>query len=125
MRWLVLSASVALAGCATQPQVPIEQLIANASNAELCEAAFYAAPQVAQPSQAEAQRRGVNCQEHMPAIAAQRAQQEASRAAAAQIMLQRRQAIQPIQMPIPVYQPRRQTNCTSQVIGNQVHTNCY
>ena len=126
---IALVALAALAGCASQPLAPpmsLEERIAVASNMELCEAVFHAPPDVARPAEIEAQRRGVNCADYLQAVTTHRAQKEANRAMAAQILMQRQQPmIQPLQMPIPAIQPRRQTNCTSQVIGNQVHTNCY
>jgi len=52
------------------------------------------------------------------------ADQERERRRNAAIMATERPPIYKLPTP-PAYQPPKQTNCTSSVIGNQVHTNCY
>ena len=91
---------------------------------DLCEAHFYAPQQYAPAINAEVVRRGLNCQELLPAITANRAQQDAKRAAAAQIIMQRN-AAQPLIPPL-TFQPigPQSTNCVTQRIGAQLHTTC-
>lgn len=117
MRRLAILAALVLAGCATQPT--LDERVARAPNINLCEAVYYSPPDVAQAAGAEAARRGLDCQTMLPAIASQRASQDA---AAAQILMQRQRTQR--QAPAQAYQMPGRTNCVSQVIANQIHTSC-
>jgi hypothetical protein len=113
---LIIPAALALAGCATQPT--LEQWLAAASNVDLCEAILYGPGDRAHIPQGEASRRGINCQDYLPAII----QAQQNRAQAAQILLGR-PAIQ--HTPLQPYQMQKpQTTCTTQRIGNQLQTVC-
>jgi hypothetical protein len=116
MRLMILAAAAALAGCATQPT--FDQRLAAASNVDVCEAALFGPGDQAPRVQGEANRRGINCQDYMPAII----QAQQNRAQAAQILLGRpamqHTPLQPYQMQKP------QTTCTTQRIGNQLQTVC-
>lgn len=121
MRLLIPVAALVLAGCATTPPETLEQRIWRASNMELCEAVFFAPPNVAGPADHEARNRGVNCADHQQAVFTLRAQKEANRAAAAQILLSRPP---PVYQPMPTHQMPQRTTCRSRVVGNQVVTDC-
>jgi hypothetical protein len=125
MRLLIPAAALVLAGCATTTPETLEQRIWRASNMELCEAVFFAPPNVAGPADHEARNRGVNCADHQHAVFTLRAQKEANRAAAAQILLSRPPVTyQPYQVPVPTIQRPRQTSCTSRNVGGTVYTDC-
>jgi len=117
MRTVLCALAVAaLAGCATRT---MEQDIAAAPNIELCEAAMYAGPKLAQAVQPEIQRRGLNCRDLDSAIQF-RQQQRAIAAGSRQPV----PVYTPYQVPVPPPVGSRQTTCTSQVVGNQVQTVC-
>jgi hypothetical protein len=111
----MIPAVLVLAGCATQPPT---RPVTSASNVELCEAVMYGQGDQVSIPQGEIARRGINCQDYMPAIM----QAQQNRAQAAQILLSR-PAPQPYQLQ-PYQMQQRQTTCTTQRIGNQLQTVC-
>lgn len=104
MRLVALSVLV-LSGCAASP----EQM-AGQSNYDVCR--FTTGGPHAAVADAEARRRGLDCQPFYPAIM----QQKAAQNAATQSWIRSTQQ--------PVYQMPQPVNCTSYRIGNTVQTQC-
>lgn len=123
MRTLILGAAIAgLAGCATEPPVPLEVRVQQVSNLDLCRAVYQAPANIGAVARDEAARRGVNCTDYMAMIV----QQDQARAAAGAALLARPAPVIPplTYQPAPTMQVPRQINCSSYRIGNTVQTNC-
>jgi hypothetical protein len=113
---ILIAAVVVLAGCSTQPP---SRPVTSASNVELCEAVMYGPGDQASIPQGEIARRGVNCQDYMPAIM----QAQQNRAQAAQILMQQQpNQYRPLAIPPPI-RPQ-QTTCTTQRVGGTLQTVC-
>lgn len=122
MRAVIAAAAVILAGCATEPPVPLELKVQQVSNLDLCRAVYQAPAHVGAVAREEAGRRGINCTDYMAMIV----QQDQARAAAAAAVLARPAPVIPplTYQPAPTMQVPRQINCSSYRIGNTVQTNC-
>jgi hypothetical protein len=108
MRFLLIGAMCALAGCASQ--TPANQ----ASNWQVCEYMMDGGHN-AQVAQAEARRRNLDCRSYFPAILSKRQAEAAEDAAAAQIL----RNMQPSPaMPSP-------TNCSTTIRGSRADTSCW
>lgn len=116
---LALTALAALAGCQS-----VEQLRAVAPqqpDIAICRAMVVGNANLRQVAWEEQQRRGLDCNPHLPMIQAQQ-QNDAARAAIGLQMMQANRP-QPVYMqPLPT--PAQPVYCNSQQIGNQIHTNC-
>jgi hypothetical protein len=122
MRYLAPLFLVTLAGCATEPPVPLEVKVQQVSNVDLCRAVYYAPANVGMVARDEASRRGINCMDYMPVIV----QQDQARAAADSAVTARPLPVIPplTFQPAQTIQAPRPINCSSYRLGNTVQTNC-
>jgi len=112
-RILCVAILAALTGCQSVEQ--LRASVGNASNFQLCRAIFLAPNNVAQIAREEAQRRSLECEPYASAVFQSEAQADAARNALAQQLL----------APAPMPQPARPRSCTTRVVGNVAHTDCW
>jgi hypothetical protein len=112
---LRFAAIALLAGCASAPQMSLEEALPTVSNLQVCQAVILAPADVAELAQDEAIRRGLDCRDYVSGVVQQKSLEQ-----------QRQDAFDAVRRAIlrRSLTPKPRTNCRTTTDGGVIQTMC-